>query len=332
MKRKLQLGVLVMVLGLALTGCCMSHEWNVANCTFAKTCIKCGETEGEALGHVWVAATCTEAKTCSTCGETEGVALGHAWTDATCTEAKVCSTCKETEGVALGHDWKEATLNEPKTCEGCGITEGVTNKEAVTEAAEVFLKAVDDVDKETVADMCMGFVLVDMGMAQLSTTAIEKAFYQAVGIEKEWLSIDAQNAVIAYGDTCAEVMLQGYSVKDVTGSDGVYTVTATIHTFSPKAENPMESEELMTDVEALEEDYVENNMDALLEVYLLKGEEAMTMQMYNDLIPEILSLCEQAIHVIELEDVEIVFHMEKLGERWVVTEISEFDGSENPTL
>ena len=131
--------------------CATDHIWGDADCTTAKTCSRCGATDGdplghetdgpatceedeyctrcesvitEALGHTWDDATCTDPKTCSVCGTTEGEALGHAWDDATCTDPKTCSVCGATEGEVLGHTWDDATCTDPKTCSVCGTTEG----------------------------------------------------------------------------------------------------------------------------------------------------------------------------------------------------------------
>ena len=116
--------LMVAMVALLLTGCCLSHKWADATCEEPKTCTKCGKTEGEALGHKWVDADCTKPKTCSVCGETEGEALGHEWVDADCTKPKTCSVCGETEGEALGHEWVDADCTKPKTCSVCGETEG----------------------------------------------------------------------------------------------------------------------------------------------------------------------------------------------------------------
>lgn len=51
-------------------------------------CKRCGEEYNEniaATGHNWKTATCTEAKTCTRCGKTEGKALGHQFSGWTCT-------------------------------------------------------------------------------------------------------------------------------------------------------------------------------------------------------------------------------------------------------
>lgn len=124
MKEHLVLTALILICTLVLTGCFCEHEWEEANCTNPKICVKCEETEGAALGHTWMAATCTEPKTCEVCGITEGQAKGHSMVDATCMVAMHCSACNYTEGEPLGHVWIDATTEAPKTCTTCGETEG----------------------------------------------------------------------------------------------------------------------------------------------------------------------------------------------------------------
>lgn len=63
MKRTIFLFIIVILL---FTGCAHKHEFSEATCTEPKTCIKCGETEGEALGHT------TEIGKCDRCEEVFG--------------------------------------------------------------------------------------------------------------------------------------------------------------------------------------------------------------------------------------------------------------------
>lgn len=77
MKNRFFAIVAVLSILFSLGACCLEHEWAPANCVSAKTCIKCGETEGEALGHKWNDASCTSPKTCSVCGKKEGDPIGH---------------------------------------------------------------------------------------------------------------------------------------------------------------------------------------------------------------------------------------------------------------
>lgn len=122
--KKITLGILVILAMGCLSGCCLSHDWQEATCTRPRTCIKCGETEGEALGHEWQEATCTTAKTCKVCGATKGEPLGHKWQKATCTKPQTCSVCLTTSGSALEHEWQEVTCTKPRTCVNCRTTDG----------------------------------------------------------------------------------------------------------------------------------------------------------------------------------------------------------------
>ena len=82
--------IFIGVVCIGLLTACHKHDWAEATCTEPKTCLSCGETEGEALGHTWKEATCIEPKTCSTCGKTEGEALGHE------VVGGICERCGET--------------------------------------------------------------------------------------------------------------------------------------------------------------------------------------------------------------------------------------------
>ena len=111
---------------LLLSGCQCEHEWTDATCLTAKTCTRCGETEGEPLGHSWTDATCTAPQTCAACGVTEGTVLEHSWADATCEAPKTCTACGGTEGQPMGHtygQWDFGTEDMTRTCTICAGTE-----------------------------------------------------------------------------------------------------------------------------------------------------------------------------------------------------------------
>lgn len=111
MKKKLIVLLLAVCCLLVFSGCCFHSEWYAATCETPKTCVKCGETEGEALGHTWVDADCTTPKTCSACRLTEGEALGHSWVDATTEAPKTCTTCSATEGERIITDERFTTAS-----------------------------------------------------------------------------------------------------------------------------------------------------------------------------------------------------------------------------
>ena len=77
-----------------------------------------------ALGHDWIDATCTEAKTCDRCGETEGTALGHDWEGEWSSNADnhwhACTRC-DAKNDEADHtpDRAEATETDPIKCTVC---------------------------------------------------------------------------------------------------------------------------------------------------------------------------------------------------------------------
>ncbi len=60
------------------------HSYSKATCTEPAKC-SCGATDGSALGHNWNKATCLKAKTCSRCGLSEGGVASHNYVNNVCT-------------------------------------------------------------------------------------------------------------------------------------------------------------------------------------------------------------------------------------------------------
>ena len=120
MKKRVALFLLIMVITMMLTGCCLRHEYFDATCVAPKTCSKCGKTEGTTVEHKWVEATCVSPKICNVCNAIEGEVLEHTWKEATCSSAKTCSVCNITEGEALEHTLTEANYQEASKCSVCG--------------------------------------------------------------------------------------------------------------------------------------------------------------------------------------------------------------------
>lgn len=131
------LGLIVLVLigavaALFITKVICFHVWEEATCITPITCVRCQDTQGEALGHTVTDATCTDPITCTTCHETFGRALGHDARKATCTSPARCARCKMTWGKPKEHDWIEETFTTPKTCEDCGAITPMTQPESGT--------------------------------------------------------------------------------------------------------------------------------------------------------------------------------------------------------
>lgn len=146
------LTVVLLVIGInVFSSLKCEHEWSDATCSFPKSCIRCGETEGNALSHQWVEATCTSAKHCSLCDISEGVPSEHIWNEASCAAPKTCTVCQETEGTALAHkagEWEidedsrsviSATVWIRRYCENCNAVVDSNLKSFALHEDNVFL-------------------------------------------------------------------------------------------------------------------------------------------------------------------------------------------------
>lgn len=120
--------LLVTVCTIMLTGCGHEHTYADATCTVQRTCIECGETEGEALGHNFIDATCEQPKICDRCGEINGEALGHDLISATCEQPAICKKCGQIEGNALGHTTEVGLCDNCKEYQGKDIIDEISNK------------------------------------------------------------------------------------------------------------------------------------------------------------------------------------------------------------
>ena len=114
--------VMVALASCSFNGC--DHDWRAATCNEPKTCVLCGEKEGEAIPHNWSMATCTRPRTCFACNKTEGSVADHNWKSATCTAPQTCRDCGETRGSFGNHNWNAATCTSAKSCRNCSKTEG----------------------------------------------------------------------------------------------------------------------------------------------------------------------------------------------------------------
>ena len=189
MKKKLVCLLALAAVMLVMTGCCFHSEWYAANCTTPKTCVECGETEGEALGHTWVDATCTAAKTCTSCNLTEGEALGHDWQDATTEAPQTCAVCAATEGERIITDERFTTAATAEI-QGTWAAEltlpgEMMGMEGLQE--EIKLEIVLDLGNDGTMGMSYSMINADTFMEAMKTYMIDTMFaeMEAAGYGKE---------------------------------------------------------------------------------------------------------------------------------------------------
>lgn len=171
---------LVLLGVLCLTGCNHKHVWEEATCYTAKTCKRCGETQGEPLGHLWMGSNCTLPKRCERCEETEGEAKGHSFLLATCIRPEECGVCGETRGESISH-----TGEIVGKCDKCGE---VQNEELVdvietkmTDAYNYFYVKMYGIDVAVSEKLTSVNQKVYDATMKPELLASEEALYEAVG-------------------------------------------------------------------------------------------------------------------------------------------------------
>ena len=187
--KKISVLILALVCMLAFTGCCFHREWRAATCTDPKTCVECGETEGEALGHDWEDATCTDPETCDTCNKTKGEPLGHDWVDATTEAPKTCVTCDATEGERIITDERFTTAStiglQGKWVSEIEVTGDMMDVEGFYGTLTVQIKL--DFGNDGTMDMGYTTVNNDEFSAAMADYLITKMYeeFEAEGLDKE---------------------------------------------------------------------------------------------------------------------------------------------------
>ena len=139
--------------------------------------------------HNWTAANCTTAKTCSICGETEGSALGHDWADATCTAPKTCKRtgCTATDGSPLGHDWDTVwTIGDDQHWHKCNRTGCVETKDAANHIPDRNAATEDDPVKCTECGKVLTPALGHVHTSHLTSVAAKAPTCTAPGNAAYW--------------------------------------------------------------------------------------------------------------------------------------------------
>ena len=244
-----------------------SHTWQDATCTAAKTCTKCGATDGEALGHdivvdKAVAATCTatgltEGEHCSRCddatvAQTEIAALGHTWDEGVVTKEPTkaepgirtytCGTCGETKTEEIPYEDTDKPSVEPFVERIAGANRVATALAVATELKEVLgvdkfdaiIIAAGGTSKDTkkFADALSGSYLASIKNAPILLYTSGNLAEENLAFIKDNLS---KNGIIYLlgGEAAvpAEVSaaLSGYTVKRLKGNDRYETNRAILN-------------------------------------------------------------------------------------------------------
>ncbi len=197
---------------------------------------------------------------------------------------------------------------------GCGM-----NKKAVTEAADGFLTAIVNNDKETAAQFASEDFMKSEAMQFMDPKHLAESFYAVLNIDKEELEEEAVKAVDDYVNELVVRAYQGYEIQDVKVQRDSATVTARITLgYDPDASSGISEE-----TQELIDQYQNEHYDELVNIKIEEGEKAMFKKLYNDLIPIVIGKMHEQIESGGTSEEKTVLTLSKIDKTWIVTALEE---------
>ncbi len=209
------------------------------------------------------------------------------------------------------------------TCLFATVLTGCGSKKIITQTAETFLQALVNADTATINELCTDTMISKHKLDMLDVASMEAYFYESMGVDKDTLNPEAQTAVTEFCQSTVVETFKDYSIISINTKGQVGTVHASVTGIPTDAGNVLESQEVSDKVNELITTYTESNMASLLEVYAASGEEAMTTQIYNDLIPQMLQIMQESLASIEPSESELIFYVKKINDKWCICDSME---------
>ena len=207
------------------------------------------------------------------------------------------------------------------------ILTGCNNdKKAVTEAAEGFLTALVNNDREAASQYATEEFMSGDTMKLMDPQYLSDSFYEAMGIRKDEIDEEAQKAVDEYVDQIVAKAYKEYEILDVKVQEGKASVTAKIIL----GYNPESSNMISDDTKEMISTYQTEHYDELVTIYKDEGEKAMYRKLYSDLIPIVIGKMREQLESGETAEEKTILSLEKTDKTWLVTDLEENRSSAAP--
>ena len=194
-----------------------------------------------------------------------------------------------------------------------------SDQKAVTETVEGFLNAMVANDMEKASEYADEDFMNSETMKLMQPEYLADIFYESLGVEKDDLNEDAQNAVNEYVKNVVDKAYKSFEIQDIKVQEDTAAATAKI----TLGYNPEESSGVSEDTNSLVSDYQTEHYDELVAIYTEEGEKAMYKKMYNDLIPIVIGKMQEALESGEPSEEKTILSLEKKDGKWLVTALEE---------
>ena len=193
------------------------------------------------------------------------------------------------------------------------------NQKAVTEAADGFLTALTNNDREAAAQFASGEFMESDTMLFMEPQHLSDAFYAYMGVDKEDLSEEAVKAVDEYVNELVTRAYQSYEIQDVKVQKDQASVTCKI----VLGYDPDTAVKISEQTEEMIDQYQTEHYDELIDIYIEEGEKAMYRKLYNDLIPIVIGEMHAQIKSGSTSEEKTVLTLSKVDKNWIVTAVDE---------
>ena len=193
------------------------------------------------------------------------------------------------------------------------------NQKAVTEAADGFLTALTNNDREAAAQFASGEFMESDTMLFMEPQHLSDAFYAYMGVDKEDLSEEAVKAVDDYVNELVTRAYQSYEIQDVKVQKDQASVTCKI----VLGYDPDTAVKISEQTEEMIDQYQTEHYDELIDIYIEEGEKAMYRKLYNDLIPIVIGEMHAQIKSGSTSEEKTVLTLSKVDKNWIVTAVDE---------
>ncbi len=193
------------------------------------------------------------------------------------------------------------------------------NQKAATEAADGFLTAIMNNDKEAAAQYATEEFMNSETIKLMDPQYLSDNFFKEMNVSKEDLDSEAIETVDNYAKELVARAYQSYEIQDVKVQKNTASVTAKITLgYDPEA-----SSQISDETYELISQYQTEHYDELIELYLEEGEKAMYRKLYSDLIPIVIGKMQEQIVSGGTSEEKTILTLEKIDKQWLVTSLEE---------
>jgi len=198
---------------------------------------------------------------------------------------------------------------------GCGGDE----TEAMKAPVDGFLSSMQAGDFETMKTYADPSLFEEGGsLAEFNTLQnIDEELASSLGLSTSDLSDKTKEEVDGYIKDMMSKMIKSYEINDVAKeSDTAGTVSTKVtFGFDPEAASEID---VNSEMESIVQDYMQENMTELTEIYQSGGQKALMVKVLDDLCGDLLKLYTDKVTATGEVTEDVTFNVEKKDGNWII--------------